>query len=1594
MIDRTALRWLDHLTTRSSKPYDIDEKVDRLFIDKTLETKTPIISKRQHKISPKPRKKMQWSKILLPLISIALVLGLILTNLPVFYGGGDFDINISIEPADPVEGDLIFINATIPTQYNITQVWANISGVNTINLSLIDNTTTDQLWQGTWILHNLSAGDYIVNISAVDFLNTSYYMLHRWIIASNFSENESVEDDTVSPENNSAPVFFNMYPANESIGLDTTPVLNVTVSDPDGDLMNISWYSNSSGTWEVFGTNISVGNGTYNQTNANFSDYNTTYWWYVSVSDGFDTNNSSVFHFKTKSEYVLAPPRSFTATVYNSTQINLTWTRGALADATYIVRKTGSYPSNRADGINVYNGTNTWYNDTDLAPSTTYYYSAWSYNTSNFSWSEDYITASATTVAEEVNVTSDFRYTNVTVSPSKPPPGFYVSDRGTNWNRYYNPSTGQHSIVAELGPRNYQDEQGDWHPINCSFEPLDGTHPAYQYGYRAGNEKGLFNAYFKPNLQDTWPVAFAYNKSDDPTMHILRSKLMGIGYLDPSSSWDYKILQQVQNSHGVIDGSSGTYPGVFSGVNVTWRYANSGLKEEIILSNTTKTLLQGNPPSSFGLSNQHSYLVFVTKLDYQNLHPYNSSTSITGNYTLNDGCIEFKDMAGMVRCSLPVDYAYELYAPEPEPGNETDKYKRMTFRLIQHNGEYYLLSGIKVTTLNTMTFPVVFDPSIQVNVSAGVNDAHEADDNSGYDRDSSFCYATGSPVNSERYNTGLCFKNIEVAQGNTIADAYVKLDGTIYDDPQLIISCHDVDNSQDFADNEDVTTRVNSRTSSTTSWSDTDIGSDWHNTPDFKGAVQEVINRAGWSSGNNITVLLEGTTTAGAFWIGAYELGTPHGHHDAELYVNYTTPLIVITNESTGVEETNATLHGYLSSDSGATTTCGFWLDTVSGGTSTNITFGTVSEGNAFSNDSTGLTPGQLYYFKAWASNSVGFNGTANEKTFLTKPNVTTSFNATAYNKTQINLTWVNGDGANNTYIERNQSGSVWARGDGEMIYNDSGASYEDTGLSWGTIYYYQAWSYANWTYNPTLTQWSDENASASNTTIPNKPPNKPTLNAPSPSGTYVNTPNVVLNVTVTDPNSDTMNVSFYVVNVSLTSEEWTKFHNYNNNTGYTSNHAVDNISNTNVTTFATGGDVVSSPAVANGYVYVGSNDNKVYQLNASNISQKIAEYTTGGNVDSSPAVANGYVYVGSDDSKVYQLNASDISQKIAEYTTGDDVESSPAVANGYVYVGSWDNKVYQLNASNISIQVANFTTGNDVYYSSPAVANGYVYVGSLDNKLYQLNASDISQKIASYDTGSNVVSSPAVANGYVYVGSVMNNKLYQLNASNISQKIAEYTTGGFIFSSSPAVANGYVYIGTWDDKVYQLNASNISQKIAEYTTGDIVESSPVVANGYVYVGSQDDKLYQLNASDISQKIAEYTTGGNVDSSPAVANGYVYVGSRDNKLYQFGNGALGDEKIGEDTNVPDTGYANVTWSGLSDGTTYQWYAVASDGFLENQSDTWIFTVDTTEPTCTIEYNNTRTYYKDADIVRIYANFTETGSGINESTVNISIDYAG
>ena len=64
--------------------------------------------------------------------------------------------------------------------------------------------------------------------------------------------------------------------------------------------------------------------------------------------------------------------------------------------------------------------------------------------------------------------------------------------------------------------------------------------------------------------------------------------------------------------------------------------------------------------------------------------------------------------------------------------------------------------------------------------------------------------------------------------------------------------------------------------------------------------------------------------------------------------------------------------------------------------------------------------------------------------------------------------------------------------------------------------------------------------------------------------------------------------------------------------------------------------------------------------------------------MDSSPAVAEDQIFVGSEDNKLYALNAT-TGASIWNYETEDMVVTSPSIVNGIAYIGSYDHLVYAI---------------------------------------------------------------------------------------------------------------------------------------------------------------------------------------------------------------------------------------------------------------------------------------------------------------------------
>jgi outer membrane protein assembly factor BamB len=309
---------------------------------------------------------------------------------------------------------------------------------------------------------------------------------------------------------------------------------------------------------------------------------------------------------------------------------------------------------------------------------------------------------------------------------------------------------------------------------------------------------------------------------------------------------------------------------------------------------------------------------------------------------------------------------------------------------------------------------------------------------------------------------------------------------------------------------------------------------------------------------------------------------------------------------------------------------------------------------------------------------------------------------------------------------------------------------------------------------------------------------------------------------------------------------------------------------------FETGGEVYSSPEVADGLVYIGSVDLNLYAIDAVTGKERW-RYRTDGAVTSSPAIANGLVYFGCNDSRVHAVTAATGTARWT-FDTGAVLHSSPAVVQGIVYIGSRDHNLYAIDA--VTGKERWRFTGKDWFNSSPTVVNGKVYVGCRDKNVYALDANTGKQRWR-YTTSSTVDSSAAVLGDTVWIGSD-DHSVYALNAET-GTWVWQFTAENGVVST-PRIVGDILYVGSDDSNLYALDATTGRMRW-HHATGNGIRSSPIVAGGLVYVGSRDRNVYALDKMTGEQRWSFATQGPVDDSSPIVTGGLVYIGSLDHRVY-------------------------------------------------------------------------------------------------------------
>jgi len=298
-------------------------------------------------------------------------------------------------------------------------------------------------------------------------------------------------------------------------------------------------------------------------------------------------------------------------------------------------------------------------------------------------------------------------------------------------------------------------------------------------------------------------------------------------------------------------------------------------------------------------------------------------------------------------------------------------------------------------------------------------------------------------------------------------------------------------------------------------------------------------------------------------------------------------------------------------------------------------------------------------------------------------------------------------------------------------------------------------------------------------------------------------------------------------------------------------------------------------------------------------------EFKTGGRIVSSPVVARGVVYIGSDDHFLHAIDAA-TGREIWKFQTAASVSSTAAVANGSVYFLSLDGNAYSVDEQQGKLNWKFATEGEsrmsaaslyglapslevkpdpwDFFTSSPIVDADQVYFGSGDHNIYALDArtGKLSWK---YRAGDAVHSSPAIANGILYIG-CWDGAIYALNIKTgdliwkfMCRKDPTHFMQGI--PGSAAIADGIVVFGSRDSKIYALNAASGNLVWSAENDGSWVISSPATQGETAYVTTSDTKKFRALDLKTGKALYEVPFKAYSFSSPAISGRHAYFGTFD-----------------------------------------------------------------------------------------------------------------
>ncbi|MBH5318041.1 PQQ-like beta-propeller repeat protein [Paenibacillus sp. GSMTC-2017] len=295
--------------------------------------------------------------------------------------------------------------------------------------------------------------------------------------------------------------------------------------------------------------------------------------------------------------------------------------------------------------------------------------------------------------------------------------------------------------------------------------------------------------------------------------------------------------------------------------------------------------------------------------------------------------------------------------------------------------------------------------------------------------------------------------------------------------------------------------------------------------------------------------------------------------------------------------------------------------------------------------------------------------------------------------------------------------------------------------------------------------------------------------------------------------------------------------------------------------TFKANGKIRSSATVVNDSVYFMDGSSTMYALEASSgtviwenkLDDSLANQIISDHWDyyiSSPAIVEDTIYIGSEGKSFYALNR--INGEIKwTFNTESAVHGKAVVAEDKVFIAEFSGAVTALEQSSGKKL---WSINHGLLHGGLAYKEGILYYGSRDQFVYGTKG-ETGEVLWSYQSpsGSWLGSSAAVNDKFVVIGSSDANVVHVFDRTS-NKLVFDFKVEKTRVFGSPSIAGNIVYFGTAytetinpRDAFYAVDLDT-GKELWRYEGGKFpILSSPVIGDGVIYYSSQDGYVNALH---------------------------------------------------------------------------------------------------------------------------------------------------